>query len=65
MEILDQPALVTSSHPHPSFHRDFALFAKMLSKEIELWRFELHENWRSEIKVLTRRDYPPELFTNL
>jgi hypothetical protein len=65
MEILDQPALVYVVAPALSFHRDFALFAKMLSKEIELWRFELHENWRSEIKVLTRRDYPPELFTNL
>lgn len=57
MEILDKPALVYAGAPALSFHRDFGLFAQMLRKDLELWRFELHENWRSEIKVLTRRDY--------
>ena len=64
LEILDKPALVYAVAPALSFHRDFELFSRMLAKEIELWRFELHENWRSEIKILTRRDYPPPL-TNL
>jgi hypothetical protein len=57
LEILDKPALVYVVAPALSFHRDFGLFAGMLSKEIELWRFELHENWRADIKVLVRRDH--------
>ncbi len=57
MEILDKPALVYAVAPALSFHADFGLFAGTLRKEIEIWRFELRENWRSEIKVLTRRDY--------
>ena len=55
MEILDKPALVYAVAPALSFHLDFPLFAASLRDEIELWRFELHQNWRSEIKVLTRR----------
>ena len=57
MPILDKPALVYAVAPALSFHRDFGLFAQMLSRELEIWRFELHENWRSEVKVLIRRDY--------
>lgn len=57
LEILDMPALVYAVAPALSFHRDFEYFAKMLSKKIELWRFELHENWREEIKVIARKNY--------
>ncbi|MEO7673065.1 MAG: hypothetical protein ABIU09_03185 [Pyrinomonadaceae bacterium] len=57
LEILDAPALVYAVAPALSFHRDFEYFAKMLSKKIELWRFELHENWREEIKVIARKNY--------
>ena len=55
LEILDKPALVYAVAPALGFHRDFGLFAAMLSEKIELWRFELHESWREEIKVLHRR----------
>lgn len=55
MEILDKPALVYAVAPALSFHLDFPLFAASLRDEIEVWRFELHQSWRSEIKVLTRR----------
>ena len=57
LEILDKPALVYTVAPALSFHRDFEYFAKMLSKEIELWRFELHENWREDLKVIARKNY--------
>lgn len=57
LEIIDQPALVYAVAPALSFHRDFEHFARMLSPEIELWRFELHENWREQIKVIARRNY--------
>ncbi|MEO8573412.1 MAG: hypothetical protein ABI481_05540 [Pyrinomonadaceae bacterium] len=64
MQILDKPSLVYVAAPALSFHRDFGYFAQALRREVELWRFELREDWRAEIKVLTRRDYPPSL-TNL
>ena len=57
MEILDKPALVYVVAPALSFHRDFGYFARALRKEIEMWRFELREDWRCGIKVLARRDY--------
>lgn len=58
--ILDTPALVYAVAPALSFHRDFAYFAQKLAPEIELWRFELHEHWRREIKVIGRRNYGDE-----
>ena len=57
LEILDKPALVYAVAPALSFHRDFEFYARKLSPEIELWRFELHENWRKEIKVIGRNIY--------
>lgn len=57
LEIIDKPPLVYAVAPALGFHRDFEHFARMLTPEIELWRFELHENWRREIKVIARRNY--------
>src|SRR6185436_8212700 len=54
-QIIDKPALVYLAAPAWSFHRDFDYFARCLAPEIELWRFELHESWRSKIKVLAQR----------
>ena len=56
-EILDKPALIYLAAPAWSFHRDFEFFAKTVSSEIELWRFELHENWREEVRVIARQNY--------
>ncbi len=53
-EIIDKPLLVYMAAPALSFHRDWEYFAKLLSPEIELWRWELHEGWRSEINVIAR-----------
>jgi hypothetical protein len=57
MKILEKPALVYAVAPALSFHRDFGYFAKSLRREVEMWRFELREDWRSEVKILIRRDY--------
>ncbi|MGI8409223.1 MAG: hypothetical protein ACR2M8_05020, partial [Pyrinomonadaceae bacterium] len=57
LEIIDKPALVYTVAPALSFHREFEYFAKMLSKEVDLWRFELHENWREDLKVIARKNY--------
>lgn len=51
-EILDRKTLVYLAAPALSYHRDFDLFAGALSEEIEIYRFELHENWRYKVKVL-------------
>jgi hypothetical protein len=56
-EILDKPALVYIAAPAWSFHRDFEFFARCLTPEIELWRFELHEAWREEVRVISRLEY--------
>ncbi|MGB7201679.1 MAG: hypothetical protein WBD16_05360 [Pyrinomonadaceae bacterium] len=56
-EIADKPALVYLAAPAWSFHRDFEFFARCLSPEIELWRFELHEEWRKKVRVIARHDY--------
>ncbi len=60
-EILDKPALIYLAAPAWSFHRDFEFFARTVSPEIELWRFELHENWRKSVKVLARHSYADPL----
>jgi hypothetical protein len=56
-EILDKPALIYLTAPAWSFHRDFEFFARTISPEIELWRFELHENWRENVRVIARNSY--------
>jgi len=56
-EIIDKPALIYAVAPALSFHFDFEYFARLLSSEIELWRWELHEDWRREIKVIARQRY--------
>lgn len=60
-QILDKPALIYLVAPALSFHRDFAHFARMLSADIELWRFELKEDWRREVTVVARNEYRDQL----
>lgn len=54
LEITDEPALVYLVAPLMSFHREFEMLAKAVSAEIEIWRFDLNEDWRSEIRVARR-----------
>jgi hypothetical protein len=56
-KIAEKPALAYIAAPAWSFHRDFEFFARSLAPEIELWRFELHEAWRDEVRVLARQNY--------
>ena len=66
-KILDEPVLVYLAAPALSFHRDYEFFARSLAPDIEIWRFELHENWRARIKVLARREFRDQFsgLTNL
>ncbi|MGI8638594.1 MAG: hypothetical protein ACR2MG_01360 [Pyrinomonadaceae bacterium] len=52
LEIADAPTLVYLVAPTLSFHRDFAFFAKTVSPEIEIFRFNLAENWREHLQVM-------------
>jgi len=53
-QISDAPALVYLAAPLLSFHRDFNFFARTISKEIEIYRFDLNENWRENLKAIRR-----------
>ncbi|MBP6001896.1 MAG: hypothetical protein KA746_00545 [Pyrinomonadaceae bacterium] len=57
LEIIDRPALIYLAAPALSFHRDVEYFAAAVSPEIEIWRFELHEHWRSAVKVIARMSH--------
>ncbi|MEZ5346503.1 MAG: hypothetical protein R2681_13215 [Pyrinomonadaceae bacterium] len=52
--ISDKPAIVYLVAPTLGYHPDFDFLSKTLSTEIEIYRFDLAENWRKEIKVLRR-----------
>ena len=52
--IADKPAICYLVAPTLSFHPDFKFLSQTISKEIELHRFNLVENWRENLKVLNR-----------
>lgn len=56
-EIAAKPPIIYLTAPAWSIHRDLELFARALSPEIELWHFDLHEEWRDKIRVIQRRNY--------
>jgi len=55
LNIADKPAIVYLVAPTLSFHGDFKFLSKTISNEIEMFRFDLAENWRKDLKVLGRR----------
>lgn len=65
-EILDKPTLVYLAAPALSYHAEFGLFARAVSPEIEMYRFDLHENWRHKVRVLGQlpAGVPPVPFAN-
>lgn len=54
LPILDSPPLVYLVAPLMSFHRDFEILASAIAPEIEIWRFDLNEDWRAGIRVARR-----------
>ncbi len=55
LEIADLPCLVYLVAPRSCFHKDFDFLANTISKELELYRFDINENWRKSVKVLEQR----------
>ena len=52
LEIADKPTIVYLAAPTLTFHRDFNFLSKTVSPEIEIYRFDLNENWRENLKVM-------------
>jgi len=55
--IADEPPLVYAVAPFLRFHRHFNTLARMLSPDIELYRFDLNEDWRAGVRVVRRSDF--------
>lgn len=55
LEISDAPVICYLVAPTLSFHRDFKFLANTISPEINIFRFDLNENWREKIRILQRR----------
>jgi hypothetical protein len=55
LKIAELPCLVYLVAPRSCFHKEFNLLANTISKELEIYRFDINENWRKSIKVLEQR----------
>ena len=51
-EILNEPTLIYLAAPTLSFHYNFAFLSATVQPEIEIYKFELGENWRADLKVM-------------
>jgi hypothetical protein len=54
-KIADAPTICYLAAPTLSFHREFEFLLNTISDEIEIYRFNLAENWREDLKVLERK----------
>jgi hypothetical protein len=52
--IADEPPLVYLVAPFLRFHRHFDTLARAISPAIELYRFDLNEDWRAGVRVVRR-----------
>ena len=52
LEIADRPALVFLVAPTLSFHYHFDFLSQAVTPEIEIYRFNLNEGWREDLKVM-------------
>ncbi|HEY0079880.1 MAG TPA: hypothetical protein VGB73_14810 [Pyrinomonadaceae bacterium] len=53
-EISDDPPLVYLVAPMLSFHRAFPALARCINPRIELYRFDINEDWRAGVRVARR-----------
>jgi len=53
-EIADEPPLVYLVGPTLRFHRAFSTLAKCIRTEIEIYRFDINEDWRGGVRVMRR-----------
>ncbi|HEX8352385.1 MAG TPA: hypothetical protein VF611_05795, partial [Pyrinomonadaceae bacterium] len=53
-EVSDDPPLVYLAAPMLRFHRSFQTLARCVAPEIEMYRFDLNEDWRGRVRVARR-----------
>jgi hypothetical protein len=53
-EISDESPLVYLVAPTLRFHRSFATLAKTIAPDIEIYRFDINEDWRAGVRVVRR-----------
>lgn len=53
-KIIDEPPLVYLAAPLLSFHRSFRRLAAMIDSAIEIYRYDLNEDWRHGVRVARR-----------
>ena len=54
LQISDEPPLVYLVAPTLRFHRSFQTLARTIAPDIEIYRFDINENWRSGVRVMRR-----------
>jgi hypothetical protein len=52
--ITDEPPLVYLVAPTLRFHRSFHTLAKVIDPTIEIYRFDINEDWRAGVRVMRR-----------
>lgn len=57
--LADQPPLVYLVAPLLRFHRAFHTLAQMVAPEIEMYRFDINEDWRERVRVMRRTRVNP------
>jgi hypothetical protein len=55
LEIANLPCLVYLVAPRSCYHKEFDLLASTVSDEIEIYRFDINENWRKNVQVLEQQ----------
>jgi hypothetical protein len=54
LKIKDEPPLVYLVAPTLRVHPSFATLARCIANDIEIYRFDINENWRSGVRVMRR-----------
>jgi hypothetical protein len=54
LKISDEPPLVYLVAPTLRFHSTFQTLAQTIARDIEIYRFDINENWRSGVRVMRR-----------
>jgi hypothetical protein len=54
LKISDEPPLVYLVAPTLRFHRSFQTLARAIAPDIEIYRFDINEDWRSGVRVMRR-----------
>lgn len=52
LEIADAPTMLYLAAPTLSFHYHYEFTARAVTPEIEIYRFDLNENWRENVRVM-------------